>query len=108
MNQTKTPQQIAAYIRAIIKREVGPIETTERNYSESYNKHKAWRYKYYSIYTSKENMGRAYEAYKLVNGMAPKLKEMFGYGVTAKFSNWLNGDPDSGVSSLIINVTPSK
>lgn len=100
MNQTKTPQQVAAYIRAVVQREVGKIETNGRKYSESYNKYKAWRYKYYRIDPEPTNRIRAYEAYKLINDMAGKLKEMFGYTVNCQYAK-------DGFS-LIYNVTPCK
>ena len=73
----RTPQQIAAYIRAVVKRDIGKIDTDGRKYSEEYNWYtkdgmlkKAWRYKYYGIISSKANMERAYEAYKLINSMS--------------------------------------
>jgi hypothetical protein len=108
MNQTKTAQQVAAYIRAIVKRDIGRIETYGRKISEDYHwytkdgkRTNAWRYKYYGICSDQENLDRVYEAYKLINDMAPKLKEMFGYKVKCHYG-------DSHVPSLIYNVTPCK
>ena len=99
----KTAQEVAAYIRAIVKREVGAIRSF-RKLSEDYHwytsagRKNAWRYKYYLPDMDAENMDRLMDAYKLINGMAPKLKEMFGYTVVANFSR--KGH------SLIYRVTP--
>jgi len=103
----RTPYQVAAYIRAVVKREVGKIETDSRKYSEEYSWYtndgklkKAWRYKYYIINPSKANMERAYEAYKLINSMAARVEHLFGYEVNCHFLN--------GSTSLVFNVTPIK
>lgn len=104
MNQTKTAQQVAAYIRAVVKREVGRIETYGRKYSESYNNYKSWRYKYYGLCSNKENMDRAYEAYKIITDMAPRIATMFGYKVNCH----ITGGRGFGLSSLMYNVTPIK
>jgi hypothetical protein len=105
----KTPQEVAAYIRAVVKKEIGSIPT-KRKISEDYHwyvgmrgsmaRRNAWRYKYYNI--DPRFGGRAYEAYKLINGMAPKLKELFGYTVVAQFSRTMSKYP-----SLIYRVTPA-
>ena len=109
----KTAQEVAAYIRAIVKNEVGAIKSV-RKISESYHwytkngRKNAWRYKYYmpdwkyTVYdpvTDTENKHRLLDAYKLINGMAPKLKAMFGYTVVAEFSRY--------DYSLIYRVTPA-
>jgi hypothetical protein len=106
MNQTKTAQQVAAYIRAVVKKEIGIIRTY-RKISEDYHwytikegRRNAWRYKYYQIGPEPTNRMRAYEAYKLINDMSGKLKEMFGYTVNCQWSK-------DGFS-LIYNVTPIK
>ena len=111
MNQTKTAQQVAAYIRAVVKREVGRIETNGRKISEDYHwytikdgRKNAWRYKYYIIHPSKENMDRAYEAYKIITDMAPRIAHMFGYKVNCH----ITGGRGVYASSLIYNVTPIK
>lgn len=106
----KTPQEVAAYIRAIVKNEVGTIRT-KRKISEEYHwyvgnsrthltRRNAWRYKYYKL--NLNDYGKAYEAYKLINGMAPKLKEMFGYTVVAQFSRRKTLKP-----SFMFRVTPA-
>ncbi len=41
----------------------------------SVSRRNAWRYKYYEL--NLNDYGKAYDAYKLINGMAPKLKELF-------------------------------
>ena len=104
MNQTKTAQQVAAYIRAVVKKEIGTIRTG-RKISEDYHwytikegRRNAWRYKYYRIDPEPTNRIRAYEAYKLINDMAGKLKEMFGYTVNCQYAK-------DGFS-LMYNVTP--
>jgi hypothetical protein len=115
----KTAQEVAAYIRAIVKNEVGAIKSV-RKISESYHwytgkagslkRQNAWRYKYYipeliwndTVYDpidDTENKHRLMDAYKLINGMAPKLKAMFGYTVVAEFSRY--------DFSLIYRVTPA-
>ena len=113
----KTAQEVAAYIRAIVKNEVGAIRSV-RKISEGYHwytgkagsmkRQNAWRYKYYipdwnyTVYdpvTDTENKHRLMDAYKLINGMAPKLKAMFGYTVVAEFSQY--------DFSLIYRVTPA-
>ena len=109
----KTAQEVAAYIRAIVKNEVGTIRSV-RKISEGYHwytengRKNAWRYKYYIPdwkYTKydpvndTENKHRLMDAYKLINGMAPKLKAMFGYTVVAEFSRTDH--------SLIYRVTPA-
>ena len=103
----RTPQQIAAYIRAVVKRDIGKIDTDGRKISEDYHWYtkdgmlkKAWRYKYYGIISSKANMERAYEAYKLINSMSARLEYLFGYEVNCHFLN--------GSTSLVFNVTPIK
>lgn len=106
----KTTQEVAAYIRAIVKNEVGTIRT-KRKISEEYHwyvgnsrthltRRNAWRYKYYKL--NLNDYGKAYEAYKLINGMAPKLKEMFGYTVVAQFSRRKSLKP-----SFMFRVTPA-
>ena len=115
MNQTKTAQQVAAYIRAVVQREVGRIETNGRKISEDYHwytkdgaRTNAWRYKYYIIHPSKENMDRAYEAYKIITDMAARVEHIFGYKVNCRFTNYCFGNPNSNQTSLIYNVTPCK
>lgn len=105
----KTPQEVAAYIRAVVKKEVGTIRT-KRKISEEYHwyvghqwsgtRRNAWRYKYYEL--NLNDYGKAYEAYKLINGMAPMLKELFGYTVVAQFSRRKNLKP-----SFMYRVTPA-
>lgn len=105
----KTTQEVAAYIRAIVKNEVGTIRT-KRKISEEYHwyvgqhgygtRRNAWRYKYYEL--NLNDYGKAYEAYKLINGMAPKLKAMFGYTVVAQFSRRKGLKP-----SFMYRVTPA-
>ena len=105
----KTTQEVAAYIRAVVKKEIGSIPT-KRKISEDYHwyvgmrgsmtRRNAWRYKYYNI--DPRFGGRAYEAYKLINGMAPKLKELFGYTVVAHFSRKKGLKP-----SFMYRVTPA-
>lgn len=106
----KTPQEVAAYIRAIVKNEIGTIRT-KRKISEEYHwyvngsrthltRRNAWRYKYYEL--NLNDYGKAYDAYKLINGMAPKLKEMFGYTVVAQFSRRKTLKP-----SFMFRVTPA-
>ena len=113
----KTTQEVAAYIRNIVKKEIGSIHSI-RKISEGYHwyvgkagsvsRRNAWRYKYYipnlkyksnAPVISFENWSRMQDAYKLINGMAPKLKAMFGYTVVAEFSKIDN--------SLIYRVTPT-
>jgi hypothetical protein len=109
----KTAQEVAAYIREIVKNEVGDIKSV-RKISEGYQwytkglRKNAWRYKYYipdwnyTVYdpvNDPTNQDRLYDAYKLINDMAPKLKAMFGYTVVARFS------PTD--YSLIYRVTPA-
>jgi hypothetical protein len=115
MNQTKTAQQVAAYIRAVVKREVGQIETVGRKISEDYHwytkdggRTNAWRYKYYVLYPGKENMDRAYEAYRIITDMAPRIANLFGYKLNCHFTNYHSGNPNSNHTSLIYNVTPIK
>ena len=110
MNQTKTAQQVAAYIRAVVKKEIGTIRTG-RKISEDYHwytikegRKNAWRYKYYMLHSSKENMDRAYEAYKIITDMAPRIAHMFGYKVNCH----ITGGRGVYASSLIYNVTPIK
>jgi len=114
MNQTKTAQQVAAYIRAHVKMDIGKIETVGRKISEDYHwttkagwRH-AWRYKYYVLADDKANMDRAYEAYKLINSMSNRIQLMFGYKVKCRFTNYYAGNPNSTATSLIYNVTPCK
>jgi len=108
----KTPQEVAAYIRAVVKKEVGSIRT-KRKISEEYHwyvglgktrahihRRNAWRYKYYEL--NLNDYGKAYDAYKLINGMAPKLKELFGYTVVAHFSRRMGLKP-----SFMYRVTPA-
>lgn len=105
----KTTQEVAAYIRAVVKKEIGTIRT-KRKISEEYHwyvgqqgygtRRNAWRYKYYEL--NLMDYGKAYEAYKLINGMAPKLKELFGYTVVAQFSRRKNLKP-----SFMYRVTPT-
>jgi hypothetical protein len=105
----KTTQEVAAYIRNIVKKEVGSIRT-KRKISEEYHwyvgnlgsasRRNAWRYKYYEL--NLNDYGKAYDAYKLINGMAPKLKELFGYTVVAHFSNRKGLKP-----SFMYRVTPA-
>ena len=105
-----TPQEVAAYIRAVVKKEVGTIRT-KRKISEDYHwyvgaagthltRRNAWRYKYYEL--NLNDYGKAYEAYKLINGMAPMLKELFGYTVVAQFSRRKGLKP-----SFMYRVTPA-
>jgi hypothetical protein len=109
----KTAQEVAAYIREIVKNEVGAIKSV-RKISEGYHwytkglRKNAWRYKYYipdwnyTVYdpvNDAENKHQLMDAYKLINGMAPKLKAMFGYTVVAEFSRY--------DFSLIYRVTPA-
>ena len=115
MNQTKTAQQVAAYIRAVVKREVGRIETVGRKISEDYHwytkdgkRTNAWRYKYYMLHSSKENMDRAYEAYKIITDMAPRIAHMFGYKVNCHITGGRGAYAFDAASSLIYNVTPIK
>lgn len=106
----KTTQEVAAYIRAVVKKEIGSIRT-KRKISEDYHwyvggsrthltRRNAWRYKYYEL--NLMDYGKAYEAYKLINGMAPKLKAMFGYTVVAQFSRRKSLKP-----SFMYRVTPA-
>jgi hypothetical protein len=105
----KTTQEVAAYIRNIVKKEIGSIRT-KRKISEEYHwyvgklgsvgRRNAWRYKYYEL--NLNDYGKAYDAYKLINGMAPKLKELFGYTVVAHFSNRKGLKP-----SFMYRVTPA-
>ena len=113
----KTTQEVAAYIRNIVKKEIGSIHSV-RKISEGYHwyvgtlgsvgRRNAWRYKYYipnwkyksnAPVMDPENQTRLMDAYKLINGMAPKLKELFGYTVVAEFSKRDH--------SLIYRVTPT-
>ena len=105
-----TPQEVAAFIRKRVKNEVGTIRT-KRKISEEYHwyvgaarthltRRDAWRYKYYEL--NLNDYGKAYEAYKLINGMAPLLKELFGYTVVAQFSRRKNLKP-----SFMYRVTPA-
>jgi hypothetical protein len=104
-----TPQEVAAYIRKRVKNEVGTIRT-KRKISEEYhwyvgmrgsiNRRNAWRYKYYEL--NLNDYGKAYDAYKLINGMAPALKELFGYTVVAHFSTRKGLKP-----SFMYRVTPA-
>lgn len=106
----KTPQEVAAYIRTRVKNEIGTIRT-KRKISEEYHwyvgqqgssltRRNAWRYKYYEL--NLMDYGKAYDAYKLINGMAPTLKELFGYTVVAQFSRRKNLKP-----SFMYRVTPT-
>ena len=105
----KTTQEVAAYIRNIVKKEIGSIRT-KRKISEEYHwyvgmrgsasRRNAWRYKYYEL--NLNDYGKAYEAYKLINGMAPKLKELFGYTVAAHFSTRKGLKP-----TFMYRVTPA-
>ena len=104
-----TPQEVAAFIRKRVKNEVGTIRT-KRKISEEYHwyvgqqgygtRRNAWRYKYYEL--NLNDYGKAYEAYKLINGMAPMLKELFGYTVVAQFSRRKGLKP-----SFMYRVTPA-
>ena len=105
-----TPQEVAAFIRKRVKNEVGLIRT-KRKISEEYHwyvgaagthltRRNAWRYKYYEL--NLNDYGKAYEAYKLINGMAPLLKELFGYTVVAQFSRRKGLRP-----SFMYRVTPA-
>ena len=104
-----TPQEVAAFIRKRVKNEVGTIRT-KRKISEEYHwyvgqqgygtRRNAWRYKYYEL--NLNDYGKAYEAYKLINGMAPLLKELFGYTVVAQFSRRKGLRP-----SFMYRVTPA-
>ena len=105
-----TPQEVAAFIRKRVKNEVGTIRT-KRKISEEYHwyvgaarthltRRNAWRYKYYEL--NLNDYGKAYEAYKLINGMAPMLKELFGYTVVAQFSRRKSLKP-----SFMYRVTPA-
>ena len=105
-----TTQEVAAFIRKRVKNEVGTIRT-KRKISEEYHwyvgaarthltRRDAWRYKYYEL--NLNDYGKAYEAYKLINGMAPLLKELFGYTVVAQFSRRKNLKP-----SFMYRVTPA-
>ena len=105
-----TPQEVAAFIRKRVKNEVGTIRT-KRKISEEYHwyvgaarthltRRDAWRYKYYEL--NLNDYGKAYEAYKLINGMAPLLKELFGYTVVAQFSRRKGLRP-----SFMYRVTPA-
>lgn len=105
----KTTQEVAAYIRAVVKKEIGSIRT-KRKISEEYHwyvgqqgygtRRNAWRYKYYEL--NLMDYGKAFEAYKLINGMAPTLKELFGYTVVAQFSRRKGLKP-----SFMYRVTPA-
>ena len=82
-----------------------------RSFGESWNvklkdgtRTNAWRYKYYMLHSSKENMDRAYEAYKIITDMAPRIAHMFGYKVNCH----ITGGRGVYASSLIYNVTPIK
>jgi hypothetical protein len=106
-----TPQEVAAYIRKRVKNEVGTIRT-KRKISEEYHwyvghartftieRRNAWRYKYHEL--NLNDYGKAYEAYRLINGMAPMLKELFGYTVVAQFSRKKGLKP-----SFMYRVTPA-
>ena len=104
-----TPQEVAAFIRKRVKNEIGTIRT-KRKISEEYHwyvgmqgrgtRRNAWRYKYYELNIA--DYGKAYDAYKLINGMAPMLKERFGYTVVAQFSRKKGLKP-----SFMYRVTPA-